>query len=112
MNKYLIKPGIRGMFSINENNELDVQDYLRTTIDWCYRVPEDGVLSLKLDEKLKELGIEQKDIEVKKDDIVMVFYPKQGLKNILAVVHNEDWIEIIDTKDPAESISKQEVTQG
>lgn len=86
MRNYVVKPGMRGMFSINkETDEVDVVDCMRTHIDWAYQVPEDGILLLP--EGVKK--------EVKKEDIVVVFYSAPYSQNIAVVINSDEWKENI-----------------
>lgn len=85
MKKYIIKKNIRGMFSLNEeNDDIDVIDYMRTNIDYCYLVPEDGELIVNGDTK-----------KVKKNDIIIQFYPSEARPNLVTVVRSKEWKENI-----------------
>lgn len=84
MKNYVIKPGTRGMFSVNlENNEFDVVDPMSSHIDWVYDVPEDGVLKIANGE----------DKQVKAGDKIIVFYTSPYTKHVAVVVSNEEWNE-------------------
>lgn len=81
MTKYIIKPGMRGLFSVNhEENKFDVIDYMHTNIDWAYQVPEDG-----------ELIVEDEMMQVKKDDIVIVFYSRPYKIHKAIVIDSKEW---------------------
>lgn len=84
MRNYVIKPGYRGMFSMDkENEEVDLIDSMRSHIDWVYDVPEDGVLKITNGETK----------EVKKGNKVIVFYASPYTKNIAVVVDSAEWNE-------------------
>lgn len=87
MKNYLIKPGIRGMFSVElDPVKLDVIDSTPSHIDWMYIAPDDGKIVLPSGE----------ETEVKKDDIVVVFYNSPYTKNSVVVVDNNKWKENIE----------------
>ena len=47
MKNYVIKPGFRGMISINkETEDIDIVKNIYSHIDWIYMAPEDGVLTM------------------------------------------------------------------
>lgn len=99
MKNYVIKPGYRGMFSINtENEEVDVIDSMSSHIDWVYDVPEDGVLKIT-DGETKE---------VKKGDKVIVFYSSPYTKNIAVVVTNAEWDENIKLEEEYKNKQKSD----
>lgn len=89
MNRYLIKPGIRGMFCVNEDMQLSASDYVSTDIDWVYLVPEDGILNVQLEDN------ETVTYPVSKDNLVIVFYKRDGQKQRVIVLDNKQWIENI-----------------
>lgn len=94
MKKYIIKPGIRGMFSVDkENGDLDIVDYLGTDIDWVYRVPEDGTLKIQL--RNNEINT----YDVKEGDIVILFYLEEYTKNPIVIITNKEWRENIEAKE-------------
>lgn len=98
MRNYVIKPGMRGMFSVNaETNEYDVIDYMRTNIDWVYQVPEDGVVHIQ--------GAGDK--EVKKDDILILFYSAPHVKHQAIVISSEEWKENIASGKEYEDSKKE-----
>lgn len=90
MTKYLIKSGMRGMFYVNDS--VDVIDYLRTNIDWMYRIPEDGVLTVRNKDDSTEI------LEVKKDDIVITFYPGKEVKHNVIAIHSDEFIDNINRR--------------
>jgi hypothetical protein len=97
MRNYVIKPGYRGMFLINtENEEVDVIDSMSSHIDWVYDVPEDGIL------KITDGGTK----EVKKGDKVIVFYTSPYTKNVAIVVNNAEWNENVEFEKEYNSIPK------
>lgn len=97
MRNYVIKPGYRGMFLINtENEEVDVIDSMSTHIDWVYDVPEDGIL------KITDGGTK----EVKKGDKVIVFYTSPYTKNVAIVVNSAEWNENIILEKEYNSVQK------
>lgn len=85
MNKYLITPGMRGMVQLKEDETMEMHDYTRSDIDWIYEVPADGVLTVS------DTDIQNK--EVKKDDIIIVFYERKGLVHRAIVIDNTEWKE-------------------
>ena len=97
MRNYVIKPGYRGMFLINtENEEVDVIDSMSSHIDWVYDVPEDGILKITNGETK----------EVKKGDKVIVFYTSPYTKNIAIVVNSAEWNENVILEKEYNSIPK------
>lgn len=98
MKKYIIKPGIRGMFSVDkENGDIDIVDYLGTDIDWMYRVPEDGTLNVQLYNK-ETRAKETRTYEVKEGNVVVLFYLEEYTKNPVVIVDNKEWSENIEAK--------------
>lgn len=93
--KYIVKPGVRGLFQISNNGEMDVTDYMNSYVDWYYRVPQDGELTVKLP-KGRTFDLKEQQLEVKKDDIVAVFYPRDGAKYSAVVIRQPQWIENIE----------------
>ena len=107
MKNYIIKPGVRGMFDIDvENDKFDVVDYFSTGIDWTYLVPEDGDLTVVLDgENIKK--------SVKKNDIVVVFYKREYTKNRVIVIKNKEWKDnILAERKYDEDCRKEEVLKA
>lgn len=91
MKKYLIKRGHAGLISVDtETNDLNVTSYLSTGIDWVYRVPEDGVVSIQ--------DTDFKNKEVKKDDFIILFYNSAAPKHAAVVVTSKEWVENIEAK--------------
>jgi len=90
MKTYLIKEGIRGLFSVDENNNLDLQDYDSSRINWMYRVEHDGTLTYR-----KKDGSE-KTFDVKKGDMVIEFYSGYNYPNQCIVIRNDQWNENIE----------------
>lgn len=84
MNKYLINPRMRGMVQL-KGDEIELHDYTRSDIDWIYEVPEDGVLTIN--------DTEIKDREVKKNDMVIVFYERKGQVHRAIILDNAEWKE-------------------
>ena len=100
MKNYLIKPGIRGMFSVElDPIKLDVIDVTPSHIDWMYIVPDDGKITLPSGEEAK----------VKKGDIVVVFYDSPYTKNPVVVINNNEWKENIELE--REYKTKQELNK-
>lgn len=91
MSKYLIRDGIRGMFSVNDNN-VDCADYVRTAIDWVYQVNDDGTLTYKS----RKVGQEDYTIDVKKGDLVVQFYQEDGIKYPVVVLNDQKFIENVE----------------
>lgn len=89
MTKYIIKPGLRGMFKVDPTtNDIDIIDYCRTDIDWMYCVPEDGVVTIKEDET-------EREIPVKAGNMVVQFYSKPYLSHKFVVLDSQEWSENI-----------------
>lgn len=88
MSRYLIRDGIRGMFSVNDNN-VDCADYVRTAIDWVYQADDDGILTYKS----REVDQEDYTIDVKKGDLVVQFYQEEGIKYPVVVLNDQKFIE-------------------
>jgi hypothetical protein len=88
MSKYLIRDGIRGMFSVNDNN-VDCADYVRTAIDWVYQVDDDGTLTYKS----RKVDQEDYTIDVKKGNLVVQFYQEEGVKYPVVVLNDQKFIE-------------------
>lgn len=91
MSKYLIRDGIRGMFSVNGNN-VDCADYVRTAIDWVYQVNDDGTLTYKS----RKVDQEDYTIDVKKGDLVVQFYQEEGIKYPVVVLNDQKFIENVE----------------
>lgn len=88
MSKYLIKEGNRGMFKV-DTDDIDVIDYLGSGINWMYQADDDGVVTYKNDET-------SYTVDVKKGDIVVQFYQKEGRKYPVIVISDEKWQENIE----------------
>lgn len=98
MRNYIIKPGVRGVFSMDaELNDFDVIDPIASHIDWVYTIPEDGEVQLKNGAKK----------QVKKGDVVVVFYASPYTKNQFVVVDSEEWRENIKLEDEYKEAQKQ-----
>lgn len=91
MSKYLIRDGIRGMFSVNDNN-VDCADYVRTAIDWVYQADDDGTLTYKS----RKADQEDYTIDVKKGDLVVQFYQEEGIKYPVVVLNDQKFIENVE----------------
>lgn len=91
MSKYLIRDGIRGMFSVNDDN-VDCVDYVRTAIDWVYQVDNDGTLTYKS----RKVDQEDYTIDVKKGDLVVQFYQEDGIKYPVVVLNDQKFIENVE----------------
>lgn len=89
MSRYLIKQGKRGMVSLDENDDFDIIDYMRTNIDWVYEVPEDGVLEYKTEDKVKMY-------DVKKGNFVIQFYTNPNNVHDIIIIDNKEWKENVD----------------
>lgn len=99
MRNYVIKPGFRGMFSVDQEKEdYNVVEPMRSHIDWAYVAPEDGVLNISQNEKK----------EVKKGDIVIAFYSSPYTKNTVIVIDNEQWKENIQAEEEYENTRKEQ----
>lgn len=86
MKNYIVKPGTRGMFSVDTENveNVDVVETINSHIDWIYRIPENGVVMCEGQKK-----------DVVAGDLVIMFYKSPYCKNIAIVVHNDEWNENI-----------------
>lgn len=85
MNKYLINPEMRGMVQLKEDQTIKMIDYTRSDIDWIYEIPEDGTISIE--------GTDIQNREVKQDDLVVVFYKREGQVHRAIVLDNAEWKE-------------------
>ena len=100
MRNYIIKPGVRGVFSMDaELNDFDVIDPIASHIDWVYTIPEDGEVQLKNGAKK----------QVKKGDVVVVFYTSPYTKNQFVVVDSEEWRENIKLEDDLTAEQQKEL---
>lgn len=109
MKKYIVKQGVRGLFTYNEETQdIDVIDYSTTFIDWTYRIPEDGTVVIR-DNKCGDI-IET--IDVKKNDLVVVFYRNEWVKNPVVIVHNEKWIENLEAFDEYQNNKNKNTLAG
>lgn len=95
MRNYIIKPGTTGLFSIDvdsmkstDDMKFDVAKPINSHIDWVYTVEEDGVLNLPNNVKK----------DVKKGDVVILFYEAPYTKNQVVVISSDEWIENITTE--------------
>lgn len=70
---------------IDENDNLSFMEHQSNGIDWIYRIPEDAELFYKS-------GEETKKVSVKKDDIVIQFYKRNYLDDIL-IIKSPEWID-------------------
>lgn len=105
MKNYIIKPGVRGLFSYNpETEDLDYTDYMRTNIDWAYLVPEDGEVKFIEDGNTIVKS-------VKKNDVIIQFYKADGQKNRIIVVKSKEWKENIIGMAKAEEAKRLEATK-
>lgn len=92
MKKFILKEGIRGMFSIDEeNNDCNILDYINTNIDWIYQVDADGTIVLK--DKDDSTICEK---QVTAGDLVIKFYKKDYDMNRIVVVSSEEWKQNIE----------------
>lgn len=95
MNKYLIKEGIRGLFSVDENLNLGLQDYVASRINWSYQVEQDGTLTYE-----KRDG-SRTELEVKKGDILLEFYSGYDYPHQCIVIRNDQWKENLEASKAA-----------
>lgn len=106
MKKFIIKDNIRGMFSIDEENDsYDILDYISTNIDWIYQADADGTVILKAND-----GSTICEKQVTAGDLVIKFYKKSYDTNRIVVVSSEEWKQNIefDKKDAIERAAKIE----
>lgn len=93
MRKYVIKPGVRGMFSLDtEAENCDIVEPIRSHIDWIYSIPEDGVMK-SLSDSTSSTNDEMK---VKAGDLVIAFYNAPYTKNQFVVISSKEWKENMD----------------
>lgn len=109
MKKFIIKDSIRGMFSIDEeNNSYDILDYISTNIDWIYQADADGTVILKEGDST----ICEKQVTA--GDIVIKFYKKNYDTNRIVVISSEEWKQNIeaDKKNAIERAKKFNNNEG
>jgi len=93
MRKYVIKPGFRGMLSLDtEVENYDIIEPIRSHIDWVYSIPEDGVIKNPSDNTLST----NDGMEVKAGDLVIAFYKAPYAKNQFVVISSKEWKENMD----------------
>lgn len=85
MNKYMIREGLRGLYYLGEDGEMDVQDYTPSRINYMYVADHDGKLTyIKRDNSKIEF-------DVKKGDLVLEFYSGYDFPNQCIVVQSDLW---------------------
>lgn len=95
MNKYMIKEGLRGLYYLGEDGEMDVQDYTPSRINYMYVADHDGKLTyIKRDNSKTEF-------DVKKGDLVLEFYSGYDFPNQCIVVQSDLWKENIEASKEA-----------
>lgn len=91
MNKYMIREGLRGLYYLGEDGEMDVQDYTPIRINYMYVADRDGKLTyIKRDNSKTEF-------DVKKGDLVLEFYSGYDFPNQCIVVQSDLWKNNIET---------------
>lgn len=89
MKKYVLKQGIRGVFSIENDEKYDVIDYFSTHIDWPYFLEEPGTFTF-IDKDGKK-----NTIDVKANSILLKFYPSENYPHDFVIVDSPEWVENI-----------------
>lgn len=103
MSKYLIKDGNRGMFKVG-TDDIDVVDYFSSGINWIYQADDDGTVTYKYKEQTYT-------VDVKKGDIVIQFYRKEGRKYPVIIINDEKWKENIEGVNQADLKRAEEMKQ-
>ena len=95
MNKYMIREGLRGLYYLGEDGEMDVQDYTPSRINYMYVADHDGKLTY-----IKRDG-NKTEFDVKKGDLVLEFYSGYDFPNQCIVVQSDLWKENIESSKEA-----------
>lgn len=95
MNKYMIREGLRGLYYLGEDGEMDVQDYTPSRINYMYVADHDGKLTY-----IKRDG-NKTEFDVKKGDLVLEFYSGYDFPNQCVVVQSDLWKENIEASKEA-----------
>ncbi len=95
---------MRGLVQLKEDNTLDLVDYTRSDIDWIYEIPEDGTISIQ--------DTDIQDREVKKDDMVILFYKREGQAHRAIIINNAEWKENIQGIREAEALQGQKLSDS
>lgn len=85
MNKYMIREGLRGLYYLSEDGEMDVQDYTPSRVNYMYVADHDGKLTY-----IKRDG-NKTEFDVKKGDLVLEFYSGYDFPNQCIVVQSDLW---------------------
>ena len=85
MNKYMIREGLRGLYYLGEDGEMDVQDYTPSRINYMYVADHDGKLTY-----IKRDG-NKTEFDVKKGDLILEFYSGYDFPNQCIVVQSDLW---------------------
>lgn len=85
MNKYMIKEGLRGLYYLGEDGEMDVQDYTPSRINYMYVADHDGKLTY-----IKRDG-SKTEFDVKEGDLILEFYSGYDFPNQCIVVQSDLW---------------------
>ena len=92
MNKYMIREGLRGLYYLGEDGEMDVQDYTPSRINYMYVVDHDAKLTY-----IKRDG-SKTEFDVKKGDLVLEFYSGYDFPNQCIVVQSDLWNNNLETQ--------------
>lgn len=107
MNKYILKPGNQGLIQFNtETEDINISDHVYSCIDWIYLAPEDGVLTV--------VDTDIKDMPIKKNQLIIVFYPHNGIKHRAVTIDSEyasEWLENIIGIREAEEKRAREISE-
>lgn len=95
---------MRGLVQLKEDDTLDLVDYTRSDIDWIYEIPEDGTISIQ--------DTDIQDREVKKDDMVILFYKREGQAHRAIIINNAEWKENIKGIREAEAETEAQLRQN
>ena len=88
----MIREGLRGLYYLGEDGEMDVQDYTPSRINYMYVVNHDGKLTY-----IKRDG-SKTEFDVKEGDLVLEFYSGCDFPNQCLVVQSNLWKNNIETQ--------------
>lgn len=91
----MIREGLRGLYYLGEDGEMDVQDYTPSRINYMYVADHDGKLTY-----IKRDG-NKTEFDVKKGDLVLEFYSGYDFPNQCIVVQSDLWKENIESSKEA-----------
>lgn len=88
----MIREGLRGLYYLGEDGEMDVQDYTPSRINYMYVADHDGKLTY-----IKRDG-SKTEFDVKKGDLVLEFYSGYDFPNQCIVVQSDLWNNNLETQ--------------